>query len=618
MFIAHVIPLRRGIPFDTVTYFSSEELRPGTIVTIPLQSKEILGLVRKSESALSAKSSIRSAPFKLKKISSIIGFSDRFAHILNAIETTQLLTCAPLGSILSNTLTPVVGELSQSLLLGKNEPERTHVKKEHPPLLISGTYKERIDEYRTRIRGALAKHESIVFVTPTNFDAKKLYTALSKGISRKVEILTTDQSNTKLKETLSEVLPGTEARAIIMTTSFVSLIPAHTSLIIIEEESSKFYSSNDRFKIDTRIFIREFARSAGIALAIGDAIPRFETLAFLDTKKLSIPVTKHFYIVPPPETKHETILSDANMQLISESITQKKNVWIMAHRKGLAPLSRCKDCGTIVRCPVCSMPLVLKNSRTTAEARYYCQHCGHDESAATPCRTCKSWNIFPLRIGSDAIVEYVSRAFPDTPVVLHDTLVKEMKKKKPSVYTGAIFVGTDAMLPYIDTLDRAIIPFFDRLYATPSYETSEHLFQTLLYAHECTRDGVYIQTKQTDNDILTTLRRGTLRTAIAEELSVRKNLNFPPYGTLLRLNISGRAAEWPRAAEIVTSLLSHFDLTATALPLVRSSSSSMQFEQSWIIQTNDEWLMEHAQAFALLIDRIGMRYAIERNPHYFI
>jgi primosomal protein N' len=618
MFIAHVIPLKRGIPFDTVTYFSAEDLAPGTIVAIPLQSKEILGLVRRSESALSAKSTIRSAPFKLKKIASIIGFSERFAHALAALETTQTLTCAPLGSILSSVLSPAVGELSQTLLLGKNEPEQIRAKKEHPAILISGTRKERIDEYRTRIRAALAKHEHIVFVAPTNFDARNLFASLAKGISRKVELLTSDQSVTKTKETLSKILADGDARAIIMTPAFAALSPDRTSLIVIEEESSRFYASGDRFKIDTRLFIQAFAKAAAIPLAVGDSLPRFETLARMDTKKLSVPVTKHFFIVEPPETKHETILSEPIMQLLAESAAQKKNVWIMAHRKGLAPLSRCKDCGSIVRCPVCDMPLVLKNPRSGAEARYICQHCGHDESAATPCRTCKSWNIFPLRIGSDAIVEHVARAFPGTTVITHDLLVKQMKKKKREPYVGAFFVGTDAMLPYIETLAIAVIPFFDRLYATPSYETSEHVFQTLLQAHECASIGVYIQTKQSDNEILGALRRGTLRTAIAEELSLRKNLGFPPYGTLLRFTLTGRAADWPRASEAATALFSHFALAATALPVVRSSSSSMQFEQSWIIQTDDLWLSEHARSLALAIDRFGMRFAIERNPHYFV
>ena len=48
MFIATIIPIQRGIPFDTLTYYSSEDIVCGAIVEIPFGRQTIYGLVLES------------------------------------------------------------------------------------------------------------------------------------------------------------------------------------------------------------------------------------------------------------------------------------------------------------------------------------------------------------------------------------------------------------------------------------------------------------------------------------------------------------------------------------------------------------------------------------------
>ena len=67
MKIVTVIPLKKGPWKENLTYFSAQNIPNGSIVTIPLRSKKILGLVASSEDAISLKSDIKGMSFNLKK-----------------------------------------------------------------------------------------------------------------------------------------------------------------------------------------------------------------------------------------------------------------------------------------------------------------------------------------------------------------------------------------------------------------------------------------------------------------------------------------------------------------------------------------------------------------------
>ena len=71
MKIATVIPLKKGTWKENLTYFTAQDVVSGSIVTIPLRNKKILGLVMSVENAATAKSNIKSMSFNLKKISEV-------------------------------------------------------------------------------------------------------------------------------------------------------------------------------------------------------------------------------------------------------------------------------------------------------------------------------------------------------------------------------------------------------------------------------------------------------------------------------------------------------------------------------------------------------------------
>jgi len=75
MKIVTVIPFKKGIFNENLTYFSAKDIANGSIVSISVRNKKTLGLAVFSEDMTEVKSGIKKMPFNLKKILEIKGQS---------------------------------------------------------------------------------------------------------------------------------------------------------------------------------------------------------------------------------------------------------------------------------------------------------------------------------------------------------------------------------------------------------------------------------------------------------------------------------------------------------------------------------------------------------------
>jgi len=85
MKIISVIPLKRGVLKDNLTYFTSLDIPVGSIVTIFLRNKKTLGLVVAADDLSREKSNVKKMNFNLKKINETKGDSIFTKEYLEAI-----------------------------------------------------------------------------------------------------------------------------------------------------------------------------------------------------------------------------------------------------------------------------------------------------------------------------------------------------------------------------------------------------------------------------------------------------------------------------------------------------------------------------------------------------
>src|ERR1035437_7041920 len=187
MKIVTVVPLKKGLWKEDLTYFSMQDVPDGSIVTIPFRNKKVLGLVTGVENAGHAKSSIKSMSFNLKKIINVKEHSVFRKEYLNSIIETSKYFVSNKNNGITSLIPAVFRENYDKLVdLGAKLPLSSLAPKSLKPekILFQAPFDERISSYKTLIRGSFAQKKSVFIVLPTQFDIDKFTNQLSKGIEQ--------------------------------------------------------------------------------------------------------------------------------------------------------------------------------------------------------------------------------------------------------------------------------------------------------------------------------------------------------------------------------------------------------------------------------------------------
>ena len=619
MHIATLIPIARGIPFDTLTYYAPHALLPGTVVTIPFGKQTITGIVLETTGIAEAKSFIKGASFTLKKIATVVGTVPLFTAVMHALRETTTHTLVPTGAIAGAVLPNTLFEYITTTALTELVPVEIDIT-QHSEDAIVGTHVERLDYYKRLIRTAFAAKKSVLFIAPTIRALETWRDELQKGIPKHIVTIHSKITKRDIKSAYT-LVKQSEYPLIIFTTPGSCVVPrADIGYAIVEDESSSLYKTSDRYALDTRLFIRHFTEHAGIKLFWGDTLPRFETLA--RTAKDHLPRT----FVPDkltivPVEAYRTILPSEVIEIIRHAQVKKRHLYIHAARKGVAPLSRCSDCGTIVTCTSCELPVVLRNkvSRTGERERYFvCTHCATTLSATHTCVHCGGWNITPVAIGTESIRDAIVALVGSEPVITIDddltpdsaaikTLIETTQKQKFS-----IVIGTIKVLPYLTNINYALFPFFDRLLSIPSLYTTEQTLRLIMECNERVTSGVLLFTRQPEFPFIRQLETQKINAIIHDELELRRGLGYPPYGSIIKISMTVPEGYRQHIAAEVSAFLGTIE--HTALPPRRISAGSMKVLLVWILNVSTVYIEEEGPELSMFLGDLHFPYSIEENP----
>jgi len=96
MFIIECLPFSKSLNKDSLSYFSSQPVEPGSLIKVGLRGKSVNALVIGSQNATERKTEIKSANFQLKKISSVIAKPFLQKEFLEAVkETSEYFVASP-------------------------------------------------------------------------------------------------------------------------------------------------------------------------------------------------------------------------------------------------------------------------------------------------------------------------------------------------------------------------------------------------------------------------------------------------------------------------------------------------------------------------------------------
>jgi primosomal protein N' len=614
MYIISVIPIQKGIPFSTLSYFHSESLVTGTIVTVPLGKQSTYGLVYESTSLIEAKTHIKQANFSLKKIKSVIGLSTFSFGVVEGLREASQRTLTPIGALAGVTINELFFDFLQEV--GENLDTNKPVK---DPVVVYGTLPDRIDEYKRIIRGAFALKQSVVLVAPSIRAVEFWYTTLAKGIASHSLMLHSKCTKRHQKTVLSTIKSSERPLFICTTPGFSTLPRKDISILILEDESSNLYKTHDRYEIDQRIVLESITKASRMTLVYGDTLPRFETLHKTGSTTLARSFTPDKLVIVPTDP-YRTILPSETVELIRYCQKNKKSLFIYTNRKGIAPLSRCADCGTTVDCPTCTLPVVLRYKVVDGERQrlFICTHCGDTLPTTHVCSYCASWNITPVSVGTESLTDAVIALIGEDHVVTIDddvtpdskfttSLVETLQKQK-----WFVMVGTQKVLPFIKSVDFVVIPFFDRILSVASPYVVEETLRLIMTCNEKTKDSLIICTKNPDFTITKQLATKKIQEIINDDMETRRQLKYPPFGVLLKLSVTVPSSHREMVTQKVELFFEGYEMSLVSAR--RISQDSMKILCIWVIQVDNSYLEDQGEALSAFLSEIRFPNKMDINP----
>lgn len=573
MYILEIIPLQKGIPRDTLSYFSARLIDLGSVVEIPLNSRIITGIVVAQHSARDAKASIRSGTFSLKSISSVVRDQQFPSIVMKTLQSVSLQTLIPIGTLISTFFTESVFDFIMTW-----KPDH-HTR---PTIrVVSLPYNERISYYQSLVNESFAKQKSIVIVAPTVTESEELAKFLKQSLLSDQVLLLHGSLAAKRKETVHESIVHTEQPVVICTTPQYAIIPRNDiDIIILESINSPYYRNDFSNHIDFRTILVPLLQTLGHTCYIGDAFVSPDELFLLDKRKAfsDRSVQKNTDLVPIDIIEKESLnsvtyrsplFSSKTLAYIHDHLKSGQKIFVYAARKSIATVTSCRDCGYTVTCPNCSniMHLIKKNPLSSADRVFHCNVCETEIPPMNRCPHCLGWNIVSLGITTESVVEELARIFPDVTLYQSNNDLTKTESACKKIITswessGGILVGTQKIIPYIRTSALSIIASFEHCMSIPDHTTAMTtlwIFQNIL---EKTTGHYIIQTKYPDQPFLDYFKTHQLQPLITDDSVLRKQYHFPPYTTMITItmdHISRR--DHSQAKDFLKQPLKSFDHT---------------------------------------------------------
>lgn len=585
MYIATVIPISKGIKKEELSYFTAKNIDIGSIVSVPLRSKNIEGIIMSIESVSNLKGDLKDADFQMKKIEKVVGPPPYRKSFFETCEKIKNYYATSTGAIVNSMLPKFLIENYDSIL-HQNTIDKKILNIKSEKLIFQALFEDRLSWYRTLIREAFAKKESIFICVPTEYDIHKFYDAFAKGIEQYVYKFHSNINKKNLIRDFNAVVTEVHPILIIGTGTFLSIPRYDIKTIIIEHESGEAYKQIYRPYVDIRNFAEILAETEQIKIIFGDTLLRPETLHRHDEGEIR-EIASPLFRLPQVErqiivdmTKEKTndkiqsfqTLSNTTREMISYALKNNETVFLFTVRKGLAGFTVCHDCGHTLLCKKCNTPVVLYGSKqktATKEERsriFMCNKCGTKEDTSTKCPKCESWNLTPLGIGTDRVTEEAREIFPNANIIQvdKDTIKtdKEMKDACDAFYNkkGSIIIGTEmAFFCLKDKITHSAIVSIDGLMSIPSFNINQKILHLIEKLHSITTRNLIIQTRVPENLVLKHILTGNVLPLYRHDLEERKDFGYPPFKRLVKITFKGSSRGSQDAKEYLERKFDKYD-----------------------------------------------------------
>jgi primosomal protein N' (replication factor Y) len=334
-------------------------------------------------------------------------------------------------------------------------------------------------------------------------------------------------------------------------------------LVVVDEVGSSAYKQDRLPRYEAGWTARRVAELTGAKLVLGSATPPVADYRRAELGNLRLAELPRRVRGQPAEIEvvdmreelqagHRLPLSRRLLQLVDESLGREEQAIFFLNRRGLATFILCRECGSAVECPQCSVAMVEHRELDGLA----CHYCGYTRALPALCPNCGSRQIRGLGMGTQRLEGYVKKLWPEARVLRLDSdtargpdayfeIFEAFRSRRADVLVGTQLVARGLDLEAVTAVGvvDADLPLH-----FPDYRSAENTFSLVTQA--AGRAGrsrrparVVIQTANPEHYALRRAAEGDYRGFYEDELPSRSVFGFPPFGDLAVLTYSDEDAD---------------------------------------------------------------------------
>lgn len=355
----------------------------------------------------------------------------------------------------------------------------------------------------------------------------------------------------RIRDGLADIVIGTRSAI------FVPL--KNIGLIIMDEEGEGSYKSERSPRYSTKDVARFRCKYHNAIMVLASATPSVESyylakrgvyrLLTLNSRYNNSPLPKTTIVDMRKERRNGNTLELSNTLMVEllKNLENKEQSILLLNRRGYNTSIICSDCGNVIECRNCSVPMTYHK----ANSSLICHYCGYSIAEVRQCPKCHSNSIRYTGYGTQKVVEDLEKIFPKAKILrmdadttfskyTHEKFFDRFANGEYDILVGTQMVGRGLDFPNV-TLTGIISA--DGMLYTGEYRSFEKTFSLITQVIGRSGRGdklgrAILQTYNPEHYILQQAMQQDYLSFFKEELALRKLHTFPPICDICTIGLS--------------------------------------------------------------------------------
>lgn len=583
MYYGVLVATQRYHGLDPLTYFSDDKLKIGQIVRVTLQGKPVLGIIYSFDDKPSFKTSVIEAMWDISLPSTSLELLDwiRIYYPSSIGVIAELFTPPSLPKSIKDVVIPKIKSHGSSLpVLTSGQTDIINTITERGPgsyLLHGDTGSGKTRVYIELIKAALEQGNSSLILTPEIGLTKPLLDQFQRQFGDQVIVTHSQMTPAHRRQTWLRCLNTTNPLVIIGPRSALFMPLSNIGVIVVDEAHDSSYKQEQAPHYQSTRVAAKLAKIHNSVLVLGSATPSISDYFAFQSKGLPIlrmnqlaishSFADEFTIVDQRDKSlfsRSQLLSNALIESIELAISKGEQSMIFLNRRGSARVLLCANCGWQAMCPHCSVALTFHQDQHLTR----CHSCEYTSIPPSMCPECSSHDLIYTSPGTKAVEHELNRLFSGSRISRFDRdtdATFRLQDLHAQLVNGSvdIIIGTQIVVKGLDLPNLSVVGIInaDSGLQIPDYSATERSYQLLSQVagrvgrgHRASK--LIVQSYNPDNPLLLLALGKDYTKFMEQELSQRKQFNFPPYYHLLKISCtrsSSKSAE-QACAKLINSL----------------------------------------------------------------